>query len=125
MHQQFVAGIDKTDGDFALLVHVPHADELVTFKASVPHFLMAAEAYMYHGSGFGYNCASGGWISTDAAVTQAYSAPLGSLGLGSSLTMCGLIPSSVPPTTPTPPSHTHSNTPCDVVYVGAPCLVRC
>ena len=47
IHQQFIADIDKTDGDFALLVHVPHANELTTFKASVPHFLMAAENYMY------------------------------------------------------------------------------
>ena len=66
------------------------------------------DAFRYHGSGFGYDCASGGWLSTNPAVTQAYSAPLGSLGLGLTLTLWGLIPSSVP----TP------HTPCNILFLA-------
>jgi hypothetical protein len=76
LHQHFVGEIDATLGDYALLVHVPHADVLPTFKNSVPRFLMSAEKYMYHGSGFGYSC-DDGWLSTDPAVLTSYSAPLG------------------------------------------------
>ena len=42
-HQAFVANIDKTLGDYALIVHTPHADEIESFKNSVPRFLMNAE----------------------------------------------------------------------------------
>ena len=52
------------------------------------------DAFRYHGSGFGYDCASGGWLSTNPAVTQAYSAPLGVLGVGLHLTRSDLLPGS-------------------------------
>merc|ERR1712203_1246583 len=43
---------------------------------SIPKFLMGATKYQYHGSGFGYEC-TGGWLTGDADIVHAYSAPLG------------------------------------------------
>ena len=71
-HAAIVGNIDKTDGDYAFLVHVPHADVLGTFLASVPHFLMNAQEYMYHGSGFDYSCTDG-WLNASPDVIQSYS----------------------------------------------------
>merc|ERR1711907_198916 len=72
----FVNEIDATDGDYAMLTHVPHGDDKNKLMPSIPKFLMAATKYQYHGSGFGYEC-TGGWLPEDADIMHAYAAPLG------------------------------------------------
>lgn len=76
-HQNLVNHVDQTDGYYALLVHGGHMNEKPVIMPSIPKFLMAAGSYMYHGSGFGYECASDGWLTGDPDVLHAYSAPLG------------------------------------------------
>lgn len=76
-HEEIVDQIDKTDGVYAMLTHVPHGNDKAVFLKSVPKFLMAASKYQYLGSGFGYECSSGGWLTTDPDVEHAFSAPLG------------------------------------------------
>jgi len=75
-HEEIVDKVDATDGDYAMLTHVPHGNDKGALMPSIPKFLMAAEKYQYHGSGFGYEC-TGGWLPGDADIQHAYSAPLG------------------------------------------------
>eukprot|EP00947_MAST-08B_sp_MAST-8B-sp1_P005161 g5161.t1 len=76
-HMQYVANIDDTDGDYAMLTHVPHANDKAAIMPSIARFMMAVTKYQYHGSGFGYECDGSGWLSTDPDVEHAFSAPLG------------------------------------------------
>ena len=76
-HEEIVDQIDATDGEYAMLTHVPHGNDKPVMLKSVPQFLMAASKYQYLGSGFGYECSSGGWLTTDPDIEHAFSAPLG------------------------------------------------
>ena len=77
-HEQLVDAVDAQGrGAYLMLTHVPHADDAAVMLRAVPLFLMAAEAYQYLGSGFGYECTGSGWLTTDARVQHAFGAPLG------------------------------------------------
>jgi hypothetical protein len=52
-----VGEVDRSDAEpFTMLIHVPHANEATAFNHSVVAFLSVAQPFMYHGSGFGYQC---------------------------------------------------------------------
>lgn len=76
-HVASIAEIEATQGDYAMLTHVPHANDDHTLLKSMAQFLIAASDYQYHGSGFGYECGADGWLARSDAVERAYAAPLG------------------------------------------------
>lgn len=76
-HEQLVDTIDDSYGDYLMLTHVPHANDQVVMLQSIPKFLMAASKYQYLGTGFGYECSSDGWLTSDSKIRHAFSAPLG------------------------------------------------
>jgi len=76
-HMSMVANVDATDGDYLMLTHVPHGNDKGALMPSIARFLMAATKYQYHGSGFGYECSTGGWLTQDPDINHAYTAPLG------------------------------------------------
>ncbi|KAH8097596.1 voltage-gated potassium channel [Aureococcus anophagefferens] len=74
-HVASIAEIEATQGDYAMLTHVPHANDDHTLLKSMAQFLIAASDYQYHGSGFGYECGADGWLARSDAVERAYAAP--------------------------------------------------
>ena len=76
-HEQIVDAVDTANGDFLMLTHVPHANDEAAMLPAIPKFLMAASKYQYLGTGFGYECSSGGWLTTNSKIQHAFSAPLG------------------------------------------------
>ena len=93
-HEHIVDAIDDSYGDYLMLTHVPHANDQVVMLRSIPSFLMAASDYQYLGTGFGYECASDGWLTSDSKIQHAFSAPLGKpLGKANESKWCAPTPS--------------------------------
>lgn len=76
-HMESIDAIDAAQEDYLMLTHTPHADVDNSLLESIIGFLVAAEKYQYHGSGFGYECGKDGWARRSDVVEHAYSAPLG------------------------------------------------
>jgi len=76
-------------GSYLLLTHTPHANDRVTMLRSVAQWLVAAGEYQYLGTGFGYECAGQGWLTSDPVINASFHAPLGApLGAANATVGC-------------------------------------
>lgn len=77
-HMQMVNTVNAEGrGNFLLLTHTPHANDKDTMLRSIAQWLIATDEYQYLGTGFGYECAGQGWLTSDPTINASFHAPLG------------------------------------------------